>query len=243
MKYKVLIIDDEPLAQDVLETFVTRMEEFEIVAKSGNAVEAFQILKNEKIDILFLDIQMPEVNGLELLKMIKNPPAVILTTAYSEYALQSYEFEVVDYLLKPIAFDRFLKAVNKAIDRISLKTKKVESTTVVKAPVNDFFFIKSEGKTVKVKYNDILYIESIKNYIKIKTTTKEIVSLCPIGKIYDMLPRGKFIRAHRSYIVSVNKVEAYSQAYVEVAKIKIPIGGIYKDAINDFFAKYDVVND
>ncbi|PVY43108.1 LytR/AlgR family response regulator transcription factor [Pontibacter virosus] len=233
MKLRCLIVDDEPLALDVLETFVERLDNLELVCRCNNAVEAYNCLQNEHIDLMFLDIQMPKLTGIDFLKSIPNPPRVIFTTAYRDYALDSYELNAVDYLLKPISFDRFLKAVAKVTP---VENKGIATSA---APINHaepdykdaFIYLKADKKMVKVMLADILYIESLKDYIRVKTDTKEIISYQKISFLEEKLPTDKFLRIHRSFIISLDKVQAFSATAVDVGKTEIPIGRLYKNDV------------
>ncbi|MDO6390157.1 LytTR family DNA-binding domain-containing protein [Pontibacter sp. BT731] len=233
MKLRCLIVDDEPLALDVLETFVERLDNLELVCRCNNAVEAYNCLQNEHIDLMFLDIQMPKLTGIDFLKSIPNPPRVIFTTAYRDYALDSYELNAVDYLLKPIAFDRFLKAVAK------VTPAEPRGIAAIPAPVaqaepdykDAFIYLKADKKMVKVMLADILYIESLKDYIRVKTDTKEIISYQKISFLEEKLPTDKFLRIHRSFIISLDKVQAFSATAVDVGKVEIPIGRLYKNDV------------
>ncbi|SIT93899.1 LytR/AlgR family response regulator transcription factor [Pontibacter indicus] len=234
MKLRCLIVDDEPLALDVLETFVERLDNLELVCRCNNAVEAYNCLQTEHIDLMFLDIQMPKLTGIDFLKSLPNPPRVIFTTAYRDYALDSYELNAVDYLLKPIAFDRFLKAVAKVTPA---EPKGIASPATVAAAQSEpdykdaFIYLKADKKMVKVMLADILYIESLKDYIRVKTDTKEIISYQKISFLEEKLPTDKFLRIHRSFIISLDKVQAFSATAVDVGKTEIPIGRLYKNEV------------
>lgn len=233
MKLRCLIVDDEPLALDVLETFVERLDNLELVCRCNNAVEAYNCLQNEHIDLMFLDIQMPKLTGIDFLKSIPNPPRVIFTTAYRDYALDSYELNAVDYLLKPIAFDRFLKAVAKVtpVEPRGIATSPAAINQTEPDYKDAFIYLKADKKMVKVMLADILYIESLKDYIRVKTDTKEIISYQKISFLEEKLPTDKFLRIHRSFIISLDKVQAFSATAVDVGKTEIPIGRLYKNDV------------
>ncbi|SIR08989.1 LytR/AlgR family response regulator transcription factor [Pontibacter lucknowensis] len=233
MKLRCLIVDDEPLALDVLETFVERLDNLELVCRCSNAVEAYNCLQNEHIDLMFLDIQMPKLTGIDFLKSLPNPPKVIFTTAYRDYALDSYELNAVDYLLKPIAFDRFLKAMAKVTPAEPKGIATPISGIAQTEPdyKEAFIYLKADKKMVKVMLADILYIESLKDYIRVKTDTKEIISYQKISFLEEKLPTDKFLRIHRSFIISLDKVQAFSATTVEVGKAEIPIGRLYKNEV------------
>jgi DNA-binding LytR/AlgR family response regulator len=225
VKVKCLIIDDEPLAAALIEAHVKQVPNLEVVAICINALEGFEILKKQSIDLIFLDIQMPLLTGIEFLKSLSNPPKVIFTTAYREYAIESYELEVVDYLLKPISFDRFFKAINKFFKVIETRDPK----TVVIEPQEDskFIYVNSNKKQYKVSFSEILYVESIKDYIRIHLHDKTIVTKDKISEFEQKLPLN-FLRTHRSYIVNSDKITAYTVNDVEIGEIEIPIGISYK---------------
>jgi len=225
VKIKCLIIDDEPLAAALIEAHVTQMPNLEVVAICINALEGFEILKNQSIDLIFLDIQMPLLTGIEFLKSLSNPPKVIFTTAYREYAIESYELEVVDYLLKPISFDRFFKAINKFF-------KTIETVAPVNAIIGSqkttgFIYVNSNKKQHKVSFSEILYVESIKDYIRIHLCDKTIVTKDKISEFEHKLP-ANLLRTHRSYIVNADKITAYTVHDIEIGNIEIPIGISYK---------------
>ncbi len=229
MAVKCMIVDDEPLAIEVLKSYVDRMDELELVASSDNAIKAFEILKKQSVDLLFLDIQMPKLNGIEFLKVLDPAPMVVFTTAYREYALESYELNVLDYLLKPISFERFLKSINK-IPNTTIQISSAEGQ--IKEMEEPYIFMKSDRKMVKVLIKDICYIESLKDYIRIKTEGgKEVISLQKISYIEEKLPNDQFLRIHRSFIVPIKKIEAFSTQAIEINGKEIPIGRNYKSDV------------
>ncbi|MEO9872477.1 LytR/AlgR family response regulator transcription factor [Ekhidna sp.] len=232
MSIKCLIVDDEPLAIEILQSYVERVESLELIATCNNAVKAFDVLKKESVDLLLLDIQMPKLTGIEFLKVLNPSPKVIFTTAYREYAVESYELNVVDYLLKPIAFDRFLMAINKVVKNgsstLEMAQPKIESTQ----DGDPFLFLKVDRKMVKVYLKDITYIESLKDYVRVKKHDgKEVVSLQKISYLEQKLPSDCFLRVHKSYIISLKKVDAYSNTSIEVGGVEVPIGRSYKSEV------------
>ncbi len=229
MKYKCLIVDDEPLALDVLESYIHKVPNLQLVARCSNAIEALSQLRNHDISILFLDIQMPEITGVEFLKSLKNPPCVIFTTAYSEYAMDGFNLDAVDYLLKPISFDRFLKATNKAIAQLTPLKSKKEATSVNHENESDFIFVKSDKKIVKIGLDEILYIEGLKDYVIIFTPAGRIITLQTMKNLEEKLPSDQFIRVHRSFIISLNRMKSISNNSVDVNGKQIPIGKLYRD--------------
>jgi len=230
MKIKCLLVDDEPLAIKLIENHISKIDSLEVVAKCNNALKAFEILNTHEIDLMFLDIKMPNMTGIDFLKTLKNPPKTIFTTAYRDYAIESYDLEAVDYLLKPITFERFFKA----IDRLLRENKKVESIKK-ESTQNDYIIVKSGNKHHKIVRGDILYIESLKDYIKIHTTDdKYIVSKYKISDIEQDLMESHFLRVHRSYIININKINAFTINDIEVSSTEIPIGASYKDKVVSF---------
>ena len=231
----VLIVDDEPLAQDIIETYVNRVNELNLVGRCSNAMEANEMLQNNKIDLMFLDIQMPQLTGVDFLKTLTNPPLVIFTTAYSEYAVEGFELNAVDYLLKPISFDRFLKAVNKATEQLAFQKTAEESEDA------DHFYVKSDKKLVRVKYSEILYIEGLKDYVIIRMETTRVITLQTMKSLEDKLPSSHFRRIHRSYIVNIDKILAIDGSTVDLHEKgqtkELPIGKNYKDEILDLINK------
>ncbi|MCP4179736.1 MAG: response regulator transcription factor [bacterium] len=232
MKLKCIIIDDEPLAITVIREYINKINHLEIVAECESAVDAFDILQKEKADILFLDIQMPELTGFDLLRTIKNPPKVIITTAYREYAVEGYELNVVDYLLKPFSFQRFLQAIQKVKDNDEVDTF-FQKNIIVNKKQDEYIFLKVKRKLVKVLLNDILYIESLNDYINVYTSKRKVTTKMLLSEIEKNLPGDKFLRIHRSFIISLNKIEAISPNNVEIGDKVIPIGRSYKaDIVN-----------
>lgn len=231
-----MIVDDEPLALDVLETFIGRLDNLELVCRCHNAVEAYNCLQSEPIDLMFLDIQMPKLTGIDFLKSLAHPPKVIFTTAYRDYAVEGFELNVADYLLKPIAFERFLKAVSKVTateQPAALAPAPVPAAAPPAAPdyKEAFIYLKADKKMVKVMLADILYIESLKDYIRVRTETKEIISYQKISFLEEKLPTDKFLRIHRSFIVALDKIHAFSASAVDIGKSEIPIGRFYKNDV------------
>ncbi|RJE71475.1 MULTISPECIES: LytTR family DNA-binding domain-containing protein [Reichenbachiella] len=222
MKIKCITVDDEPLALEIIESYIDRMDCLELVGQFRNAIKAFDFLQSgAEVDLIFLDIQMPKLTGIDFLKTIQNKPKVILTTAYREYALEGFELEVLDYLLKPISFERFMKAVSKYPR---------ESNELTAPPESDdsFIFFKSDKKNIKICLKDVLYIESIKDYVKILTEDKEVVTHHKISELERKLPATDFIRVHRSFIVNIPKIESYSACEIEMTEQSIPVGRNYK---------------
>jgi DNA-binding LytR/AlgR family response regulator len=219
MKYKCIIVDDEPLAIEVIKTHISNLGLFEIVAECNNASEAFQCLSAGYIDLMFLDIQMPGLKGTDFLKTLVNPPKVILTTAYRDYALEGYELNVLDYLLKPISYDRFLKAVNKFLVNDTGKPDGKEDKTHIYLNVNK--------KVHKILIADIIYIESVKDYLTVHTLSGKIVAKHTISAFELLLPENEFIRIHRSFIVSIGKIKGFNAHNIDIGGKELPIGPNY----------------
>ncbi len=231
-----LIVDDEPLALDVLETYLEKMPELRLVRRCNNAFEALQALQQEDIDLLFLDIQMPQLTGIDLLKTLADPPLVIFTTAYPNYAIEGFELNATDYLLKPISLERFVKAVNKATEQIERKRRE-HAYEVQMGDAEDFIFVKSDKRFVKVKFSEVIYIEGLKDYVIIRTEKGRIITLQTMKSLEDKLPQRLFRRVHRSYMVNIDKVEAILGNMVEVMEKgqakHLPIGKNYRDDLSD----------
>lgn len=230
---KTIIVDDEPLAIDVIESFIQKMPSLELVAKCENAFEANDILRDHHIDLMFLDIQMPQINGIEFLKSLDNPPCTIFTTAFSEYAMDGYDLNVADYLLKPISIDRFMKAVNKATEKITSRKGEMHEGM----STDTYFFVKADKKLVKVNFDEILYVEGLKDYVIIRTETGRVITLQTMKSLEEKLPAQKFKRIHRSFIVNINKITALDGNEVEImekgAVKQLPIGKNYRDELLD----------
>jgi len=224
-KYNCIIVEDEPIAAEVLEDYIRQIPFLELKAVCSDAIYAMETLKKENIDLIFLDIHLPKLRGLDFLKTLKNPPSIIITSAYQEYALTGYELNVTDYLLKPIEFNRFLMAVNKVN-----RKENPESSNAHLADREHLFFNVSK-KLVKVYLEDILYVESLREYIRITTKEKNILTKMQLGEIEGMLPVNSFIRIHRSFIVSKPKIEAFSPAKIEINGKTLPIGRNYKEQV------------
>ncbi len=234
-----LIVDDEPLAITALENLLAQIPTVQITAVCSNAMEAFEALHKHTIDILFLDINMPIINGLAFLKSLKEPPAVVFTTAYTEYATDAFELEAVDYLVKPIALDRLEKAIVKVLKLKNIGNANLPSYTVSNTianpanPEKDYFFVKANGKLVKLNFADIKYIEGMKDYLKIVTKDAAIVCHHTMKLMEEQLPTPLFLRVHKSYIVALGCVKAIdgNQLQLDMDRVEIPIGSSYKEEV------------
>ncbi len=227
-KIKCIIADDEMLSAAVLADYVARLERYEVAAQCRNGIEVYNVLKTEAVDLLFLDIEMPHLNGLELLRSVKTAPPAILTTAFREYALEGYEFNVIDYLLKPVSFDRFLKAIDKFEGLAPKPAGPAEATSVVP---NHFIYVKSSKKMVKVFMKDILFLEGAKEFVKIKTTNGDLKTYQTLQEFEQRLPETQFLRIHRSIIVAVDWIQSCNASYIEVGGVELPIGNSYLQSV------------
>jgi len=225
MNIKCLIVEDEPLAVDIIRDFISQVPFLQLVAVCNDAFSAMEVLKKETIDLIFLDIHLPKLKGLDFLSTLKKPPMVVITTAYHEFALKSYEYNVIDYLLKPIEFGRFMMAISKVLDRNIL----VEPTTR-NGNEKPSLFVTVNKRKIRIAFDQILYIESQRENIKIVTEDKTIQTRYLISDIESELPSG-FLRIHRSFIINIEKIEAFDSATVEIGKKEIPIGRSYKDFV------------
>lgn len=230
MKVKCVIIDDEPIARDIIKDYVQRISELEIIAEFSKPMEALTFLNDNKTDLLFLDINMPEINGIHFAKSLSNPPAVIFTTAYREYAANGFELQAVDYLVKPIPFDRFLKAVN---HYFYLRGKSVEITTaeIQKIAESEFFLLKDNKKIHKVFLNDIKYVESDGDYIRFYLQNRKLMIRGSLSSMEVTLPASMFIRIHNSYMINLKKVNAITLSSVEIEGTELPISRSYKEKV------------
>ncbi len=227
--YKALIIDDEPTAREILELHLQKIELIDVVGSCKNAMEGFSKLNETSVDLVFLDINMPEITGLSFAKTLGKNTKVIFTTAYREYAVDGFDLQAVDYLLKPISLERLIKAINKftgeSIPLESASQKEIQSEN------SDFIFVRSERKMIKVDFEDILYIESLSDYLKIHTSEKVVTTRETISNIETKLPRKKFMRCHRSFIVSIQRINSFTNEYIEISKTAISISKSYRTAV------------
>lgn len=229
MKLRCLVVDDEPLAAELIGAYVGKVPDLHLSGICTNAVDAFGWLQGEPVDLLFLDIQMPRLTGIELLKTLTRPPLVIMTTAYREFALEGYELDVVDFLLKPIPFDRFLKAVGKALQRKPADYPTVSDEPRADAPA--YLYLRVDKEMVKVPLTDILWVESMKDYVKIRTAEQTFVTYLRISYLEEKLPPAQFLRIHRSFLVAVNRISAFSTSAVRIGATELPIGRNYRNEV------------
>jgi DNA-binding LytR/AlgR family response regulator len=233
MKTRCLIIDDEPLARDLIRNHIEKLDNFEIVAECGDAMKALQELRDHKVDLMFMDIQMPQITGIEFLKILKNPPKVIITTAFREYAIDGFELDVVDYLLKPITFERFLKSVNKYYQETQEEVQSEVQVAENNTTEESFIYVKENKRVIKVFLHDILYIEGLSEYVQIYTGKKKIITKTSMTSLEDKLPKDGFLRIHKSFIVSLSRIEAFTAHTIEVPGKELPIGRSYKNMVLD----------
>lgn len=225
---KCIIVEDEPLAVKILSDYVSQVPFLELQGTFKDAILATDFLRHNNTDLIFLDIHLPKLKGMDFLKTLKDPPAVIITTAYHQYAVEGFNLNVTDYLLKPFEFERFFAAVNK------VKTEKEEQKSTGPGEIKDHIFLNVQKKKVKILFSEIVYIESQREYIKIVTTKKEYFSKMSTHEMEDLLPVSLFKRIHRSYIIALNKIESYTSEMVEVNGVSIPIGRGYRDNIDNW---------
>lgn len=233
MTYKCVIIDDEELARRLLTAHLSKLNDFELVGSYGSAIDASKTLQKETIDLLFLDIEMPVLKGTDFYKNLIHKPKVIFTTAYRDYAVEGFELNAVDYILKPITFQRFFNAIEK-FRALQVVTHTQDNTTVIPEERNPFIYIRKDRKQVKVQFETILYIESLKDYIKIHLDGESHLTKSSISSFIEKLDE-RFIRVHRSYIINKNKITAYTKNDIEIGNIEIPIGENFRHNLNDLF--------
>ena len=227
-KLSCLIVDDEPIARDIIQNYCGHLEYLQVLASCENALEARTILQQQKIDILFLDINMPVMDGISFLKTLRNPPQVIFTTAYKEYAVDGFDLAACDYLLKPFSFDRFIIAIDKAVEKLQWQPAAVTGPAGAKA--DNYFFVKADSKIFKIAYEDLLYAEASGNYTKIVTAKNTILPGMSFSSVEELLPKAQFLRVHRSFIINKSKISHIEGNRVFINNTEIPVGSNYKDA-------------
>lgn len=226
---KVIIVDDEPLALDVLRQYIGTIPDLELIAAYENPIQAFSALQHQKVDLLFLDIQMPQLTGLELLRSLKTPPKVILTTAFRDFAVEGFELEVLDYLVKPFSRERFLKALD--------KYNRVGQTDSVEKFDEPFIFLKVNKEMVRLKFSDVYLVEGLKNYVRIRTTGKDLIVYHTLSYIEDKFPARLFKRIHKSYIVNIDKIEKLTSDEVFIQNKPVPVGRMYQDQLDEILRR------
>jgi len=240
MKIKCLVIDDERLARVYLKNYIQKVPELELLGEYNNAFKSIEDIKRGDVDLIFLDIQMPDINGIDFVKTLKNPPYIIFTTAYQDYAIEGFNLNVVDYLLKPFPFERFYSAVNKVIDlkksfEINSVPNDASQAIINNSFSNSYLTIRADRKYYKINFDDIIYIEGQKAYVTFHTTLKNITALASLRNLEESLPKNKFIRIHKSFIVSIKNINAMEGNLLEVGKINLPIGSTYKNDVCKIF--------
>jgi two-component system LytT family response regulator len=228
-RLRCLIVDDKPLAIDVLADYTGKVPFLELIATTTNPIEGLNVVREQNIDLVFLDIQMPELTGLQFIKIAGKKSMIVLTTAYAEYALEGFEHDVIDYLLKPIAFERFYRAVEKAYRYHEQGNKQANENNVLLPQPAEFLFVKTEHRIQKINTRDILYVEALQNYVSLNTANGRIMSLQPLKKIEEQLPQAGFVRVHKSYIVSLRHISAVERSRIFIGDIIIPVGDSYRD--------------
>lgn len=226
---RCLVVDDEPPAREIIRRYIEQVPTLELAGECGNALQAFTLLQQQSVDLIFLDIRMPQLNGNDFLKTLKNPPRVIFTTAFSDYAVESYELDAVDYLLKPIPFERFLRAVNKAFE--VTPGRGPEMAVAEEKNTESFVYFRSDRKMVKVMLSDILYIESMKDYVKVYTTDGMLITRQSISSVQEMLPERLFVRTHRSFIVATRHIKSFTSELIELQNTEVPIGKLFRNEV------------
>lgn len=231
MTLKCVVIDDEPLARECIANYVREVDFLQLTGSGSNPIDLTRLLDEQDVDLIFLDIQMPVINGIEFLKMTQNLPMVIITTAYPSYALDGFQLDVLDYLVKPITFNRFFKAVNKAKDYNNLLLKSASADLTKPTPAVNYFFIKCDYKYERIYFDEILYIEAMQNYVTIYTTSRKYITLLYLRNVEDNLDKQSFIRVHKSYLVSISKIEAIENNEIIIGAFRIPISRNYRDQV------------
>ena len=232
--YNCMIIDDEPIAIRVIKSHLSAFSDFNLIAECSNALEAMPILSKEKIDLLFCDIQMPQITGVDFIRSLSHPPKVIFTTAYRDYAIEAFELNVIDYLLKPVSFERFTKAINNFLEFESMKNGQKQNDIDESNPqAREFIFLKADKKHYKVDLCDILYFESLGDYVIAFTSEKKIITKEKISTLAERLPKNQFLQIHRSFIISIQKIESVGPGFVEINRKKLPVGRSYKEKLTE----------
>jgi len=236
-KIYCIAVDDEPPALQLIEKYIGAIPSLHLAGTSVNAVDALALLQDNSIDLIFLDIQMPHILGTDFMRTLSNPPKVIFTTAFRKFAVEGFDLDAVDYLLKPISFERFLKAINKVM-KLNLSTgeKKSFTNTPEKEKENSFIYLRADRKNIKINLDDLLFIESLKNYIKVVTKDKTIVTKHSISMLEENLP-STFIRIHRSFIIAKNKIESFSHDFIQIGKYELPVSRSYRHEVEKFLKR------
>lgn len=232
MKYSCLIVDDEPIAIRVVRNHLQNFPNIEIAGECSNAIEALDFLMQKPVDLMFLDIQMPQITGLELIRNLQHPPLVIFTTAYRDFAVEAFDLDVVDYLLKPFSLARFAKSIGKFVQQMSEKNNGFHHPET--NPTPEYILIKADKKIYKIDLNDLVYLESMGDYVNVYTPTEKITTKERISNLNEKLPANQFLRIHRSYVVSIRRIDAILTGCIEIANKKLPVGRNYKEQVETF---------
>lgn len=242
MKIKCIAIDDEPLALDKMRDYILRVGYLELVETFDNGLDAIDFMKENEVNLIFLDIQMEELTGIQMLESMKEKPKVVLTTAYHEYAVQGYELDVCDYLLKPISFQRFLQACEKVHESLQSenKQKPEPSQTLPEEEKSNYFFVKNGNITQKINFDDILFVEGMKDYLRIHTPSEKVMTLLSFKKLVEILPSEQFIRIHKSYVIAIDKMDSIERSRVKIAGQLLPIGDSYRKAFLSVIDRWKV---
>lgn len=235
MTINCIIIDDEPLARTGLKEYIADIDFLNLVGEYDNALSATEMIGSGTVHLIYLDIQMPKITGLDFFKTLKDPPAVIFTTAYPQYALDGFEVNALDYLVKPISFDRFLKAAMKAKEFYEVRQKNKTALETEATP--EYFFIKADNKLVKILFNDILFVEALQNYVTIHTSTKKYISYLTFKSVEDYLPANRFIKVHKSYIIAASKIDSIDGNEIRLGEYRVPISRGLKDEVTEKLLK------
>ncbi len=236
-KINCIAVDDEPLALDIINNYVSKVPFLNLLKSFDNAMETINYVKENKVDLVFLDIQMDELTGIQLLNILQPKPLVIFTTAYDSFAIQGFELEAIDYLLKPISFERFLKAVNKVYDKMNISSNASKTDPIILKQSENYFFVKTEFRYEKIIFDEILYIEGMGDYLRIVTKTKKVMTLQNFKKMEETLPADLFCRVHKSYIIAFNKIESIERNRIKITDQLIPISDSFKKNFFDIFDK------
>lgn len=234
MKTKCIIVDDEPLAAKVIETHLSKIPNIEVIAVCSNAMEAFDILMKNQVDLMFLDVEMPEMSGIDLLKSVKSPTPIIFTTAYRDFALDAYELDAIDYLLKPISFERLFKSITKFYAVKGPETLEVKRSSGYERPEETFIYVRADRKVIKIFLKNIQFIESLKDYVRIHLVDDVVITKEKISVLESKLPEEDFIRTHRSFLVAIRFIKAFTAETIEIKNHEIPIGRTYKSSVLNF---------
>jgi two-component system, LytTR family, response regulator len=226
---KCVVIDDESLAIDILENYIGRVPSLTLEAKFNNGIDALAYVNSHQVDLLFIDIQMPDINGMEFLRLLSVKPNIVFTSAYPEYALEGYDFAPIDFLIKPISFEKFMRAIGRVLAKVPTSANAPEAVDS-----NQYFYIKAKGKTIRLLLSDILYIEGLKDYVIFYTAETRYISLHTMKELETKLPTKQFVRIHKSYIVEVNKIEEVGNNHVKIAGKQIPVGRQFKSSLKEF---------